>query len=176
MGDSIDSGPHSIDRTRVIFEPTGDATLKAVTPDFYEALGEFGDFIGHVLIQRFSFSEPWDMWEMHPEGDEFVYLLEGDTDFDLKLPGQPARTEMTQSRTVTHPATAPSTRAFERRRGILITPAGGNRFAQDPKPKPRGPLVRRSRYPRGGSTPRPRPRRPTRPSHRRRLGRCRRRA
>jgi len=29
---------------------------------------------------------------MHPEGDEFVYLLEGDTLFDVKMPGQPAKT------------------------------------------------------------------------------------
>lgn len=89
---SIESGPHDIDSTRVIFTPTGDAKLKPVTPDFYEELGkEFGSFKGHVLVQRFSFDEPWGVWEMHPEGDEFVYLLAGDTDFALKMPGKEAR-------------------------------------------------------------------------------------
>ena len=31
----------------------------------------------------FAFSEDWPTWEIHPHGDEFVYLLEGDTDFVL---------------------------------------------------------------------------------------------
>ena len=88
---AIDSGPHDIDATRVIFTPSGAAVLKPVTPDFYESLDEFGDFLGHALIQRFSFDAPWGMWEMHPEGDEFVYLLAGDTDFLVKFPGQPER-------------------------------------------------------------------------------------
>ncbi len=69
---SIESGPHDIDRTRVIFAPSGEATLKTVTPGFYEELAqEFGSFKGHVVIQRFEFDEPWETWEVHPEGDEF---------------------------------------------------------------------------------------------------------
>ena len=88
----LDTGPHDIDALRVIFRPGGDATLKAVTPHFYEELGtEFGDFKGHVLIQHFAFDEPWGVWEMHPEGDEFVYLLSGDTEFSLKMPGEAPR-------------------------------------------------------------------------------------
>lgn len=90
---SIDSGPHDIDATRVIFTPSGDAKLKAVTPSFFEELGaDFGDFTGHVLVSRFAFDEPWGVWEMHPKGDEFVFLLSGDTDFALKMPGEAPRT------------------------------------------------------------------------------------
>ena len=88
----IDSGPHHLDALRAIFKPSGDAQLKEVTPTFYEELGEFGDFLGHILVQRFAFSEPWPTWEMHPEGDEFVYLLEGDTEFLVKFPGEEAKT------------------------------------------------------------------------------------
>jgi len=29
------------------------------------------------LITEFAFSEDWPTWEMHPHGDEFVYLLSG---------------------------------------------------------------------------------------------------
>ena len=29
------------------------------------------------LISEFEFTEDWPTWEMHPHGDEFVYLLSG---------------------------------------------------------------------------------------------------
>ncbi len=86
---SIDPGPHLLDHTRPIFSPTGDARLKAVTPNFYEELGQdFPDFAGHILLQRFEFSDPWPTWEIHPKGHEFVYLLSGDVDFVLWENGQ----------------------------------------------------------------------------------------
>jgi mannose-6-phosphate isomerase-like protein (cupin superfamily) len=85
---TIDSGPHDIDTTAFILGPDGAGTSKTVTPTFYQELGEeFPDFRGHVLIQRFTFSDPWPTWEVHPEGDEFVYLIEGDTDFVLMVEG-----------------------------------------------------------------------------------------
>jgi mannose-6-phosphate isomerase-like protein (cupin superfamily) len=89
---SIDSGPHDLDAVRVIFKPSGDASLKGVSPTFYEELDEFGDFKGHLLVQTFSFDEPWGVWEMHPVGDEFVYLVSGDTDFQVKRPGEEPKT------------------------------------------------------------------------------------
>lgn len=85
---AMDPGPHDIDAVRPVLSPAGLATLRPVTPNFYEELdAAFDSFKGHVLIQRFSFSEPWPTWEVHPEGDEFVYLLEGDTDFVLREDG-----------------------------------------------------------------------------------------
>ena len=45
---------------------------------------DFENFKGHLLIMTHAFSEPWPTWEIHPHGDEFVYLLEGDTDFILR--------------------------------------------------------------------------------------------
>lgn len=85
---AIDPGPHSIDDVRVVVGPDGTGHLRSVTPNFYEELADFGSFLGHVLIQRFAFSEPWETWEVHPEGDEFVYLLDGDTDFLLRQNGE----------------------------------------------------------------------------------------
>lgn len=81
---AIDPGPYDIDSTRIIMSPSGAATAKTITPDFYEELDEFGTFAGHVLISRFDFAEPWPTWEIHPHGDEFVYLLSGDVDFVLR--------------------------------------------------------------------------------------------
>ena len=81
---ATDPGPHRLDGQRPIFGPDGAVTLKAVTPTFYEDLGrDFGSFAGHALVQSFTFDEPWPTWEVHPNGDEFVYLLSGDVDFVL---------------------------------------------------------------------------------------------
>lgn len=77
----IDPGPHDLSATRPILGPRGEVTLKTVTPDFYAELDRaFPSFAGHLLVQQFAFEEPWPTWEMHPEGDELVYLLEGDVD------------------------------------------------------------------------------------------------
>ena len=62
-------------------------TTKERTPRFYEELDEeFGGFHRHVLVSEHAFAEAWPTWEMHPAGDELVYLLEGDTDFVLRMP------------------------------------------------------------------------------------------
>ena len=81
---AIDAGPHDLDTVRYILGPDGSGTNKAVTPEFYQELdAQFDNFAGHVLIQRFRFEKAWPSWEVHPEGDEFVYLIEGDTEFLL---------------------------------------------------------------------------------------------
>jgi mannose-6-phosphate isomerase-like protein (cupin superfamily) len=36
------------------------------------------------LISEFAFTEDWPTWEMHPHGDEFVYLLSGAVDLLLE--------------------------------------------------------------------------------------------
>ena len=79
-----DAGPFNLDVTRLVLGSGGEATPKNVSPAFYEELGaEFNPFAGHVLIAQHDCDEPWPTWEMHPKGDEFVYLIEGDVDFVL---------------------------------------------------------------------------------------------
>ncbi len=86
---AIDPGPHDLDKVRYILAPDGNGTNKRVSPNFYQELDtDFGDFSGHVLVQTFTFEAPWPSWEVHPVGDEFVYLLEGDTDFVLMKDGE----------------------------------------------------------------------------------------
>ena len=72
-----------IDQVRAVLDPGSRLHLLPVTEDFYESLGVFGDFMGHTLVQQFEFAEPWPTWEVHPEGDELVFLLTGDTDLVL---------------------------------------------------------------------------------------------
>lgn len=38
------------------------------------------------LVSEFSFDADWPSWEMHPEGDELVYLLAGDMEFHFETP------------------------------------------------------------------------------------------
>lgn len=77
-------GPFHMDTTRLIIGPGSQATTKDVTPSFYPELGdEFGDFVGHTLLSQHRFTEAWQTWEMHPAGDECVYLLSGDIDMVL---------------------------------------------------------------------------------------------
>ena len=75
---------NKLDSARAIYTPSGDVVIKQISDRFYEELDEdFSDFQGHVLISQFSFDEPWGVWEMHPKGDELVYLLSGSTEFIL---------------------------------------------------------------------------------------------
>ncbi len=48
---------------------------------------ESSEYDGGWLISEFEFSEDWTNWEMHPEGDEFVYLLSGALDLHLERDG-----------------------------------------------------------------------------------------
>ena len=36
------------------------------------------------LVSEFECSSDWGSWEMHPHGEEFVYLLSGDIEFQLE--------------------------------------------------------------------------------------------
>lgn len=78
------AGPHTLSTTPLIMTPGGDGVVKPFTPSFFEELDrDFSGFKGHTLVMTSAFDEPWPTWEIHPHGDEFVYLLEGDTDFIL---------------------------------------------------------------------------------------------
>lgn len=47
-------------------------------------LDEFGQ---GWLVSEFACSTDWPNWEMHPQADEFVYLLSGEATFQLQLEG-----------------------------------------------------------------------------------------
>ncbi len=38
------------------------------------------------LVSRFDVSESWNSWEMHPEGDEVVYLISGEARLIQEFP------------------------------------------------------------------------------------------
>jgi hypothetical protein len=58
-----------------------DATLLAVTPDFWQKLAQRSDLHGGRLVGAYRFDQDWTSWERHPAGDELVLQLSGAMDF-----------------------------------------------------------------------------------------------
>lgn len=61
-------------------------TIEVTDAIWSEIDEKYGDFKGRTLISSFEFSDTWPTWEMHPAGDEFVCLIDGDVDMTLALP------------------------------------------------------------------------------------------
>ena len=73
----------NIDKVRAIFKPDNLLMQKEVSDAFYMELDELGSFKDHILVSQHSFEEAWPTWEIHPHGDELVFLISGDTDMVL---------------------------------------------------------------------------------------------
>ena len=78
--------PHKLASTFVVAAPDLSSETVAVTDTLWADIdAKYGDFKGRTLISSFEFSEAWPTWEMHPAGDEFVCLLDGDVEMTLAL-------------------------------------------------------------------------------------------
>ena len=84
------AGPFDMNRTRLVLNRDAQATPLEVTDTLYQDLDtQFDGFKGHTLISHCDFDQDWPSWEIHPHGDEVVYLLSGDVDFVLEtIPGE----------------------------------------------------------------------------------------
>lgn len=66
----------------------GDVETFEGAAEFWSKSSEELDQIGvDWLVSEYDFDADWTNWEMHPNGDEVVYLLAGDIDFLLELDG-----------------------------------------------------------------------------------------
>ena len=78
---------HRLADNVIIVSKNFDAETLAVTESLWSEIDDrFGDFSGRTLISAFSFDEDWPTWEVHPAGDEIVYLLSGAVNMVLALP------------------------------------------------------------------------------------------
>ena len=74
-----------LNKTFTVMTPALEAVAVAVSPSLYEDLDKnFDHFKRHILISTYSFDNDWPTWEIHPEGDEIVCLLSGQTELVLK--------------------------------------------------------------------------------------------
>lgn len=46
------------------------------------------------LVSMFDFSEPWEMWEMHPNGSEVVICTDGEMTLVQEIDGEEVRTTL----------------------------------------------------------------------------------
>ncbi|WP_257385207.1 cupin domain-containing protein [Tahibacter caeni] len=88
-----------------------------------EGLAEFDE---GWLISEFVCAEDWSNWEMHPDGDEFVYLLDGDVEFLLELPSGVASTRLSGRAALIVPrGTWHTAKVFAPSRMLFVTPGAG---------------------------------------------------
>jgi mannose-6-phosphate isomerase-like protein (cupin superfamily) len=118
-----------------ILNPAGAATVRSLSPDFYAALDrDFAGFVGHTLISQHSWDAPWPSWEMHPAGDELVYLIAGDSDLVLWRDGVE---EIVRVRAPGHYVVIPAgvwhtARPHAPTTMVFITPGAGTRNQAQP--------------------------------------------
>lgn len=69
-----------------------DALVEPLPVDetFWQGLveGKFGSFHNEYLVTVHTFSEDWDVWEVHPNGDEVVCLISGSVTFIIETDGE----------------------------------------------------------------------------------------
>lgn len=92
-------GPYNIHST--FLRLRGDVSVEplAVDHDFWQKLthGDFGDFRNEYLVTSHAFDFDWSNWEMHPNGDEMVCLLDGVAAFNLDLDGNSRAFELRET-------------------------------------------------------------------------------
>lgn len=64
--------------------------------DWYGAYGarHASDGVEGRLVSMHTFSEPWDVWEMHPKGSEVVLCTAGEITLVQELDGKEVRTTL----------------------------------------------------------------------------------
>lgn len=130
------TGPHSLSDVRAVFTPNmAIVQHPADTPDFYASLDrDFGGFKDHALISEFSFDADWGMWEMHPNGDEFIYLLEGAIDMIWRTADgeHTARLDAPGQFVVIPEGAWHTARTSTGARTLVVTPGEGTQHAEMP--------------------------------------------
>jgi cupin superfamily acireductone dioxygenase involved in methionine salvage len=75
----------SIDELFVVIDSEKNAHVEMADAELYARLeANYSGFRGCELISCHNFEKDWDSWEIHPNGDEVVLLLEGNLTFLLQ--------------------------------------------------------------------------------------------
>jgi mannose-6-phosphate isomerase-like protein (cupin superfamily) len=73
------------DETYALLDAGGGIRPQPGGPAFWAQPQDALDALGRGwLVSEFTCDADWGSWEMHPNGDEFVYLLDGDIEFHLE--------------------------------------------------------------------------------------------
>ena len=127
--------PFPLATTFVVTDGAQAITPVPVTPDLYEHLDRaFGAFKGCNLIAEYAFDRDWATWEIHPAGDEFLYLLEGEAELRLLRDGQEesVRFHGPGSVFIVPRNTWHTAKVKDRCRMLFVTPGEGTRNEAEP--------------------------------------------
>lgn len=85
---STNAGPFELASNYLRMRPDASVEVMPVDDTFWPRLmsGQMGDFKNEFLICHLSFTEDWPTWEIHPNGDEIVFLVSGTAEFYLESP------------------------------------------------------------------------------------------
>ncbi|HEY9042255.1 MAG TPA: hypothetical protein VIN66_08750 [Rheinheimera sp.] len=118
----------SIDSEFVVLNPNQQASVELADGGLYQRLDSaYNGFAGHQLVSCYAFSANWPSWERHPNGDEIVILLSGQTEFILQTDDGDVSIKLSRQgeyvlvpRSVWHTA-----RTLNRCKLLFITPGEG---------------------------------------------------
>ena len=128
--------PPNLATTCFVVTPQLALAPEPIRPTLYGDLdADYDGFRGCLLIAEHAFKADWAIWEMHPCGDELLYLLEGRCRLHLASPeGRRWIPFETPGSVVRIPAGVWHTaEVAEACRILFITPGEGTRNATEPE-------------------------------------------
>lgn len=123
------SEPFDLFSTYLRMRADASVELLPVDTTFWEriAAGELGAFQNEHLVSCYTFDTAWPVWEVHPKGDEIVYLLSGSATFLLETESGTRAIELEEPGTcvVIPQGTWHTAKATSPCRMLFITPGEG---------------------------------------------------
>jgi mannose-6-phosphate isomerase-like protein (cupin superfamily) len=110
-------------------------TPVAVGPTMYADLERnFAQFKQCILVSEHNFDRDWATWEVHPAGDELLYLLDGQVRLILRCAGEDQVIDLTQPGTwaAVPKGTWHTAKVAKFARLLFITPGEGTENATEP--------------------------------------------
>lgn len=86
-----------LETTYLSLDGQGAVAVHPVGPDFWTTIGRNRDILA-TLVTVSGGDSDWTTWEMHPEGDEILVLLEGRATMILDGPNGQTRQDMQPGR------------------------------------------------------------------------------
>ncbi len=119
-------GGVDVERTYLHMGEDLGVTAVEVGPEFWATIGQRTDLHPGRMAMQFRFSEDWGSWEIHPAGDEVVYLLEGAMDLILDEGGEHRTVELRGRAAVVVPkGTWHTANVLEPSAALFLTPGAG---------------------------------------------------
>lgn len=128
--------PFKLASTFVVVDPKLSAVKVDVGPTLYQDIDrEFSQFQRCTLISEYTFEQDWETWEMHPAGDEILYLVSGKVEIRLLDNGREhsLRMDVPGTSVIVPKGRWHTARVAEKSTVLFVTPGEGTVNAVDPR-------------------------------------------